>query len=126
MPWQGLAEKPLFKPKSQAFLLSEPKPSMMVLSRQPQPVTPRLAQNGGCPNSSFAKVVRVGAHYRPVAGGNESPWGRGDLDWQELTGHGRQRTPTLSGKSAIEMVGVPGSLVKDILFESSFVCINQR
>lgn len=56
MPWQELAEKPLFKPKSQALLLSEPKPSMMVLSRQPPPAipppaTPRLAQNGGCPNS---------------------------------------------------------------------------
>jgi hypothetical protein len=25
----------------------------------------------------LAKVVRVGAHYRPVAGGIESPWGRG-------------------------------------------------
>ncbi|MNY56487.1 hypothetical protein D3C86_1925700 [compost metagenome] len=25
----------------------------------------------------LAKVVRVGAHYRTVAGGNASPWGRG-------------------------------------------------
>jgi len=55
MPWQELAEKPLFKPKSQAFLLSEPKPSMMVLSRQPQPATPRIAQNGGCPDSYYSK-----------------------------------------------------------------------
>ena len=53
MPWLALAEKPLFKPKSRAFLLSDPKPSIMVLSRQPQPVTPRFAQNDGCPNSSF-------------------------------------------------------------------------
>ncbi len=54
----------------------------------------------------LAKVVRVGAHYRPVAGGRESPWGREELDWQG--------TPTLPGKWAIEMVGA-----------SDFMCISR-
>jgi hypothetical protein len=60
MPWLALAEKPFLKPKSRAFLHPGHKPSIMVPSQQPQPVTPRPTQNGGCPNNSIALPATSG------------------------------------------------------------------